>query len=308
MYRAVVHRTPRGSLTSGGAPSSLDSARSSFRAPGRRDLASRRLFAMERIEVHRSSTRGHGIASAAAAVRGPSGRGGVSEAHLPAEQSQASQAPRVPSPDVDESRPSGARRPAPQGPTPAVGLSRLHGRSSHAAVRRHGRRVRSGPLSVTMLLASPAAGRGAGRSRLGHRPTGRHRRRPQPPPAPTAGAARRRSTSVTPLPPRRVRVPGRPVRRRLTSDRAVGAPARAGRRRAASGAGMSAGARVIRRTVLLYQTVRGRPAVAVPLRPELLHLRPRGRRDARRGAGLCARRATGVPLPSVGRTRIRPGA
>ncbi len=114
---------------------------------------------MERIEVHRSSTRGHGIASAAVAARRPSGRGGVSEAHLPAEQPQASQAPRVPSPHVDESRSRGARRPAPQGPAPAVGLSRLHGRSSHAAVRRHGRRVRSGPLSVTVLFASPAQDR-----------------------------------------------------------------------------------------------------------------------------------------------------
>ena len=238
MNGAVVHRTPGGSLTSGALPSSLDSARSSFRAPDRPDLGPDGRSAMERIEVHRSSTRGHGIASAAVAARRPSGRGGVSEAHLPAERSQASQAPRVPSPDVDESRPPRARQPAPQGPAPAVGLSRLHGRSSHAAVRRHGRRVRSGPLSVTVLLASPARGSGACRSRLGHRSTGRHRGHPQPAPAPPSRAARRRAPSDA-VALRRVRVPGRPGGRRSHLRGVVGPHARACGRCAPSGAGMS---------------------------------------------------------------------
>ena len=257
--------------------------------------------------MHRSSTRGHGIASAAVAARRPSGRGGVSEAHLPAEQPQASQAPRVPSPHVDESRSRGARRPASQGPAPAVGLSRLHGRSSHAAVRRHGRRVRSGPLSVTVLVASPAQdrarvevgwaiGRRVGtavtRNRLRRRLRAlladEHRATPlalwrvrgsgstRPPPVSPTRGCRATCTSLLSLCAERCR-----HEHRRPDDPAVRAPVPDGA---------------------------CRPTVAVSLRPELLHLRPRGRRDAWRGAGHSAGRAKGVPLPSMGRTRLRPGA
>src|SRR5438067_8705299 len=52
------------------------------------------------------------------------GRHHQGEADLPAEQSQAGQAPRFPSPDVDPRRARGLEGPPAQGPAPSVRLNR----------------------------------------------------------------------------------------------------------------------------------------------------------------------------------------
>jgi ribonuclease P protein component len=75
------------------------------------------------------------------------------EAYIPAECSEASEAPRVSVADVDPSRPSGAAGPPAQGPRPPVGLTgrvgRVRGRRAFAALRHDGRRARRGPVTVT---------------------------------------------------------------------------------------------------------------------------------------------------------------
>jgi uncharacterized protein len=74
------------------------------------------------------------------------------QADLPAEQPQARQAPRLPAPDGDPGGPRGAAGPPPAGPSPPVGLIwRIRDRSTFAELRRRGRRIRRGPLSVTWL-------------------------------------------------------------------------------------------------------------------------------------------------------------
>ncbi len=118
-------------------------------------------------------------------------RGTSIEAHIPAERSEAGQAPRLSPPHVDEGGTSGACGPTPQGPASPVRLSRLSGRSSHAVVRRRGRRVRRGPLSVTRSPLRPRrfASR-IRRRRLGHSPARRCRGHAQPGAAPPSSAAR----------------------------------------------------------------------------------------------------------------------
>lgn len=81
-----------------------------------------------------------------------------SEANVPAEQSPSGEAPRVPASHVDSGRPAGATRPSAEGSTPAVGLIwRVRGRAAFAALRRHGYRVRSGPVAVTFLADTASA-------------------------------------------------------------------------------------------------------------------------------------------------------
>src|ERR1700722_18300071 len=55
-------------------------------------------------------------------VTRPGPRRQLSEANVSTQQSQAGQAPRLPSPDVDASRPSHHQGPPAQRPAPAVGL------------------------------------------------------------------------------------------------------------------------------------------------------------------------------------------
>jgi ribonuclease P protein component len=94
---------------------------------------------------------------------GPRASGGLvveearSEAHVPTEQPAPGQAARLPSPHVD---PRGSRRgaePPAQGPRQAVGLIwRIRDRRTFVALRKHGVRVRSGPLTITALLDPPS--------------------------------------------------------------------------------------------------------------------------------------------------------
>lgn len=81
------------------------------------------------------------------------------EAHVPAQQPPASQAPRVPSPHAHQGR-SGDRAVAPpQGPHPTVGLiGRVRDRATFDALQREGRRVRRGPVTVVFASAAPDAG------------------------------------------------------------------------------------------------------------------------------------------------------
>lgn len=75
-----------------------------------------------------------------------------SEAHLPAERPSAGHAPRVPASHVDPGGPRGDQGSAPQGTPSAVGLIwRVRGRRTLAELRRRGRRVHAGPVTVTFV-------------------------------------------------------------------------------------------------------------------------------------------------------------
>ena len=80
----------------------------------------------------------------------------MSEAHVSAQQSQTGQASRVPTPHVDARGPGDPAGEAPQGPPASVRLIwRLRDRATFAALRRSGRRVTRGPITVTWLPANP---------------------------------------------------------------------------------------------------------------------------------------------------------
>lgn len=79
------------------------------------------------------------------------------EAHIPAEHQEASEAPRVPAPDVDQGRAGHSVGPPAQGPPQPVGLIwSVRDRATFEALRRQGRRVRRGPITVTWLAGDPA--------------------------------------------------------------------------------------------------------------------------------------------------------
>jgi len=82
----------------------------------------------------------------------------MGEAHVPTEQAQARQEPRVPAPHVDARRPGHPQGTSPQGPPPSVRLIwRLRGRAAFAELRRSGRRAQRGPITVTWApVQSPA--------------------------------------------------------------------------------------------------------------------------------------------------------
>jgi ribonuclease P protein component len=86
-------------------------------------------------------------------------RGGIRrEAHLPAQHPSSFPPPRLPAPHVG---PRWSRRregAPPQGTEQAVGLiGRISDRSTFDALRRDGRRVRSGPIWIRVLLDDPDA-------------------------------------------------------------------------------------------------------------------------------------------------------
>jgi ribonuclease P protein component len=95
------------------------------------------------------------------------------EAHVSAERPEAGQAARVPAPDVDPRRPGHPLGPSAQGPSQPVGLSlspsptKLGGeagpriwtvrdRATFEALRRKGRRVKRGAITVTWVAGDPA--------------------------------------------------------------------------------------------------------------------------------------------------------
>ena len=95
----------------------------------------------------------------------------MGEENFPTEQPEAGQAPRVPSPDVDLSRPGHPVRPSPQGSGQAVGLIwSVRDRNTFQALQRSRARVRRGPITVTWVPGDPsepprvayAVGRSAG--------------------------------------------------------------------------------------------------------------------------------------------------
>lgn len=82
------------------------------------------------------------------------------EAHVSAEQPPPGEAPRVPPSHVDASRPAHPPEPSPEGPAPPVGVIwRIRDRSTFAELRRRGRRVRQGPVTVTFLPETNAGSR-----------------------------------------------------------------------------------------------------------------------------------------------------
>ncbi len=77
------------------------------------------------------------------------------EAHLSTQQPSARQAPRVPAPDVQPGRPSGASLAAHQGTSPPLGLIwRVQDRRTFIEMRRSGLRVRSSSIGLSFLATS----------------------------------------------------------------------------------------------------------------------------------------------------------
>ena len=81
----------------------------------------------------------------------------MSEAHVSTEQPETGQAPRVPSPDVDKRRQGHPVRPSAQGSSAPVGLIwSIRDRTTFGTLRRSGRRVRRGPVTVTWVPGDPS--------------------------------------------------------------------------------------------------------------------------------------------------------
>jgi ribonuclease P protein component len=80
----------------------------------------------------------------------------MGEANVPAEQSEASEEPRLPAPDVHSRRSGDLEGSAAEGPAPSVRLIwAIRDRSSFEAVRRSRRRVRRGPITITSVPGTP---------------------------------------------------------------------------------------------------------------------------------------------------------
>ena len=79
------------------------------------------------------------------------------EAHISTERPEAGEAARLPSPDVDQGGAGHPVGPAAQGSSQPVGLIwTVRDRATFEALRRRGRRVRRGPITVTWLEGDPA--------------------------------------------------------------------------------------------------------------------------------------------------------
>lgn len=79
----------------------------------------------------------------------------MGEAHVPAEQPQAGEEPRLPPPHVDAGGAGDHLGAAPEGPQAPVGLTwRIRDRATFGDLRERGRRVRRGPVTVTWVPAA----------------------------------------------------------------------------------------------------------------------------------------------------------
>ena len=80
----------------------------------------------------------------------------MSEANLPTEQPQASQAARIQAPDVDPGRPGDPKIETAQGPSPSFSLIwRVDRRDTFESLRR-GHRRREGPITVSWVPGDPS--------------------------------------------------------------------------------------------------------------------------------------------------------
>lgn len=80
----------------------------------------------------------------------------MGETNLPAQEPSPSAQPRLPSPDVDPSGASHHQGSTPQGPPAAVRLiERIGDRATFVYLRRTGRRVRRGAITVTFARDAP---------------------------------------------------------------------------------------------------------------------------------------------------------
>ena len=103
------------------------------------------------------STRPRAATERSRAARRSPGRGGMSEAHVPAQHPPARQAPRVPPPDGDPGGSGDPQGPPAQGPPAAVGLTRrIRRRATFHRFRDEGEHIRLGSLWVS-VIADPAA-------------------------------------------------------------------------------------------------------------------------------------------------------
>src|SRR5947207_10458218 len=76
----------------------------------------------------------------------------MGEAHLPTQQPQTSQEPRLPTPHVDQSGPGRAQGQAAEGPSPAVGLTwSVRDRGTFVRFRASRTRTTAGPITVTFV-------------------------------------------------------------------------------------------------------------------------------------------------------------
>jgi len=76
-----------------------------------------------------------------------------SEAHVPTQQPTSSQEARIPITHGDPSRTTRSQSTPPKGPSPSVGVIwRLRERRAFAQLRRYGRRVRKGVVTVTAVI------------------------------------------------------------------------------------------------------------------------------------------------------------
>jgi ribonuclease P protein component len=79
------------------------------------------------------------------------------EANIPTQRPQAGEEARLPSPDVDQGRSGHPVVPPAQGPSQPDGLIwAVRDRATFEALRKAGRRVRRGPITVTWLAGDPA--------------------------------------------------------------------------------------------------------------------------------------------------------
>lgn len=81
------------------------------------------------------------------------------EAHVPAQHQETSEAARLPPPHAHPGGSGDHPVASTEGPRPAVRLiGRVRDRGTFEALRREGRRVRRGPVSVTFAAVAPEAG------------------------------------------------------------------------------------------------------------------------------------------------------